>query len=88
MDSKDHYIKEFLISKPPTMGKLTSHGYKRLKTRRWNKENGRNAIGRAPIVDFCLQKHALDHLSNGIVHTLIRHFKTLHYHVFRKVTMH
>ena len=30
MDSKDHYVKECLISKPPTMGNLASYSHERL----------------------------------------------------------
>jgi len=39
MDSIDHYIIDFLVSKPPKMSKLVSYGHERPKTRRRNKEN-------------------------------------------------
>ena len=31
MDSKDHYVKECLVSKPPKMGNLASHCHEKLK---------------------------------------------------------
>ena len=33
MYSKDHYIKECLVSKPPTMGNLASHSHERLENK-------------------------------------------------------
>ena len=33
MDTKDHYIKECLVSKPPTMDNLAFYGHERLKNK-------------------------------------------------------
>ena len=58
MDSKGHYIKECLVSKPPTMGNLASHSHERLKNTRRNKENGRR---RTPtLVSFALLRALAD----------------------------
>lgn len=50
MDSRDHYITKFVVSKPLMMGKLASHDHKRHKTRIRNKENGEHWKRRAPKV--------------------------------------
>ena len=34
MDSKDHYIKECLVSKPPTMSNLVSYSHERHNNKR------------------------------------------------------
>ena len=56
MNSRDHYIIEFLVSNPPKLGKLASHGHEKPKTRRGNKENGEHGRRRASKVALVSKK--------------------------------
>jgi len=49
MDSKDHYIKEWLVSKPLIMGNLTSHSHEKLK----NKKNGTKEMEEEELQSGC-----------------------------------
>ena len=63
MDSKDHYVKECLVSKPPKMGNLASHSHERIKNKKmkqmkWKKKNSKVSVLLyfVPLLSNFLQK--------------------------------